>query len=169
MRTPDEREYVAYVTARLPHLHRAAYLLCGDVDRAQDIVQSTITTLYVHWNRARAADNLDAYVHRMLVNRFVDEKRLRWSWVLLRPQVPERAGPEPPDVEQSDEVRQALVQLPRGQRTALVLRFLCDLSVEETAAVMGCSAGNVKSQTARGLQAMRPLLTQTLLRGPGDA
>src|SRR5690348_16512 len=47
MRSSSSAEYVAYVTARLPALHRAAFLLCGgDADRADDIVQSTITRLY---------------------------------------------------------------------------------------------------------------------------
>jgi DNA-directed RNA polymerase specialized sigma24 family protein len=54
-------DYVEYVSARLPALHRAAYLLCGDAHRADDIVQATITTLSVNWRRASRADNLDGY------------------------------------------------------------------------------------------------------------
>lgn len=84
MKADEEREYVDYVTARLPRLHRAAYLMCGDGDRADDVVQATLTTLYRHWRRARAADKLDAYVHRMLVRHFINEKRRVWSRVLLQ-------------------------------------------------------------------------------------
>src|SRR5262245_61536015 len=75
MKAEAEREYVEYVSARLAHLHRAAYLLCGDGHRADDIVQATLTALYRHWDRATAAQNIDAYVHRILVRRFLDEKR----------------------------------------------------------------------------------------------
>ncbi|WP_309226208.1 MULTISPECIES: sigma factor, partial [Micromonospora] len=79
MRPDLEREYVEYVRARLPRLHRTAYLLCADAFQADDIVQATLTALYVHWKRAAAADNLDGYVHRILVRRYLDERRRGWS------------------------------------------------------------------------------------------
>ncbi|MFF0470911.1 sigma factor-like helix-turn-helix DNA-binding protein [Micromonospora zamorensis] len=71
-----------------------------------------------------------------------------------------RRPPVPPDDElvERDSVVSALAHLPRGQRTVLVLRFLCDLSLADTAAAMGCSEGNVKSQTARALVAVRQVL-----------
>ena len=71
MRPELEREYVAYVSGRLSRLHRPAYLLCGDAHRAEDIVQVTLTGLYLNWNRAARADNLDGYVHRILVRRYL--------------------------------------------------------------------------------------------------
>jgi RNA polymerase sigma-70 factor (sigma-E family) len=155
MQAASEQDYVDYVTGRLPLLKRAAYLLCGDSDRADDLVQSTITRLFVHWARASQAENLDGYVHRMLVRRYLDEQRLRWSRVWLTATLPERAEQFPAGVEEADAVQAALRALPNGQRAVLVLRFLCDLSVEETAATLRCSAGNVKAQTSRGLQALR--------------
>jgi len=158
MQAPWEQDYVDYVTGRLPHLKRAAYLLCGDSDRADDLVQSTISRLFVHWVRASQADNLDGYVHRMLVRRYLDEQRLRWSRVRLSAALPERVEQFPTSVEDADVVQVALRALPKGQRAVLVLRFLCDLSVEETAAALRCSQGNVKSQTSRGLHALRMLL-----------
>jgi len=161
MRVAWEQDYIDYVTARLPLLKRAAYLLCGDSDRADDLVQSTITRLFVHWVRASQADNIDGYVHRMLVRRYLDEQRLRWSRVRLTPVPPERVEPFPSSVEDADAVQLALRALPRGQRAVLVLRFLCDLSVEETAATLRCSQGNVKAQTSRGLHALRELLSDT--------
>lgn len=160
MNAADEREYAEYVTARLPALHRAAYLLTGDQHRADDIVQATVTALYVHWRKARTANNIDAYVHRMLTHQFLDEKRLAWSRVLLgwAHAHGEPSAAATPSFEDQDLVRTALRKLPKGQRAVLVLRFLCDLSVEETAAAMRCSTGNVKSQTSRALEAMRHLL-----------
>jgi RNA polymerase sigma-70 factor (sigma-E family) len=153
-----ERQFVEYVSGRLPRLHRTAYLLCGDSTRADDLVQSTITSLYLAWPRALAADNIDGYVHRILVRRHVDDRRRAWSRVLLLQRTPDRAASPPPSVEDAHAVQAALARLPAGQRAVLVLRFFSDLSVEETAAALGCSEGNVKSQTSRGLAALRRLL-----------
>lgn len=139
------REYAQYVTARLPALHRAAYLLAGDAHRADDIVQATLTALYLHWRKARAAGNIDAYVHKMLTHQFLDEKRLACSRVLLGWAQRDLAAPAVISLEDHHLVHAALRKLPKGQRAVLVLRFLC-------------STGNVKSQTSRALQAMRALL-----------
>lgn len=160
---PDlEQEYVDYVSARLPRLHRTAYLLCADPHRADDIVQATLTALYVHWKRASAADNVDGYVHRILVRRYLDEQRRGWTRVLLGDRLPERPAADPfgdSAVEQRDELVTALRELPPGQRAVLVLRYFGDLSVEATAQALGCSTGNVKSQSARGLAALRTILS----------
>ena len=157
---PDgsEEDYVDYVSARIPALRRLAYLLTSDGHRADDLVQQTITTLYVKWRRARAADNLDAYVRTMLVRTFLDERRLAWARVRLFREMPE----PPPFTDDGSEdrqvVRAALRRVPRRQQAVLVLRFYYDLSVEEVAATLGCTAGTVKSQTSRGLATLRRLL-----------
>ncbi|WP_034592694.1 SigE family RNA polymerase sigma factor [Hamadaea tsunoensis] len=158
MRADVEREFVEYVTGRMPRLHRAAYLLCGDATRADDIVQATLVSLYAKWGRARGADNIEGYVHRILVRRFLDERRSAWARVVLSDSLPERPDPAGTPVEDRDAVVTALRGVPRGQRAVVVLRFLCDLSVEETAEALGCSTGNVKSQSARGLATLRELM-----------
>ncbi|MFG2057103.1 SigE family RNA polymerase sigma factor [Micromonospora sp. NPDC048930] len=158
MRPDLEREYVEYVTARLPRLHRTAYLLCADAFQADDIVQATLTALYVNWKRAAGADNLDGYVHRILVRRYLDERRRGWSRVLLGDRLPELPAPADHVVEERDALVTALRALPRGQRAVVVLRYFGDLSVEATAEALGCSAGNVKSQCSRGLAALREVL-----------
>ena len=163
MRADDERECVDYLRANLPRLHRTAYLLCGDAHLADDLVQSTAVALYLHWRRVRAADNVDGYVHRVLVRKHLDAKRLAWSRVVLTASPPDGAagGPEQEStVEDRDAMAGALARLPVGQRTVLVLRFYADLSVEDTAAVLGCSVGNVKSQASRGLAALRQFVEQ---------
>lgn len=154
----DETEYVDYVTARIPALRRLAWLLAGDEHRADDLVQQTITKLYVKWNRTRGVDHLDGYVRTMLVRAFLDERRRGWARVRLF-----RESPEPPPAhdhgaEDRQVVRSALARLPRGQQAVLVLRFYYDLSVDEVAGTLGCSGGTVKSQTARGLATLRRLL-----------
>ncbi|WP_433231990.1 SigE family RNA polymerase sigma factor [Micromonospora sp. CA-248260] len=165
MQPTQRQEYVDFVTAVTPKLRRTAYLLTGgDVHRADDVVQQTLTRLYVKWGRARSADDIGAYVHRMLVNAFRQERRSRWFGVQLFDRAPEPAsvGVPPTDaVVDTVAVRAALAGVPPGQRMVLVLRFYTDLSVEQTAEVLGCSAGNVKSQTARGLAALRRQLPLT--------
>jgi RNA polymerase sigma-70 factor (sigma-E family) len=156
MKAELEGEYVEYVTARMSALRRFAFLLCGDEHRADDLVQQTITRLYERWRRARTATSLDRYVRTMLLRAFLDERRRGWSTrVSLTDQPPEPASAMAPDVEQRAVLRQALARVPRRQQAVLVLRFLCDLPVDEVARLLGCSAGNVKSQTHHGLAALR--------------
>jgi RNA polymerase sigma-70 factor (sigma-E family) len=160
-------EYVEYVSARLARWHRAAYLLCGDEHRADDLVQTTVTKLYVHWERARSAENLDGYVHRMLVRSYIDERRMAWSKVWLMSSTPDQGDPGDTGVEDRDMVVRALAELPKGQRTVLVMRFLCDMPVESVAAAMRCSTGNVKAQTSRGLAFLRERLGAVPLAASG--
>jgi len=158
VRDEQEREYLAYVDARSPWLRRVAYLLAHDWHRADDLVQATITHLYVHWRRVRAADNIDGYVRRMLVNEFLQERRSLWGGrLVLSPDAPDIPAP-PLDVATQLTVRAALARVPPRQRAVLVLRYYCDLSVAETAAALGCSTGNVKSLTSHALGALRALL-----------
>lgn len=156
----DESEFVDYVSARLRGWHQVAYALCGSPHRADDIVQATVTALYRHWRRARTADNLDAYVHRILVRKHIDENRRTWARERLMPFLPDRPAPAagPVGPEESHSLRAALTQLPHTQRTVIVLRYICDLSVDDTASVLRCSPNTVKSHTARGLAALRRIL-----------
>lgn len=155
MSVPHEDEYVAYVTAKMLWLRRVAYLLCQDWYHADDLAQTTITRLYVKWRRARAADSLDAYVRTMLVHVYLSERRAPWSRrVALGAPAPDSAVPVA-DADTGVMVREALGRLTPRQRATVVLRYFCDLSVEQTAATLGCSTGTVKSQTARALNALR--------------
>ncbi|MCE7009025.1 SigE family RNA polymerase sigma factor [Kibdelosporangium philippinense] len=155
MRASDEERYTEYVTVRLPALRRIAYLLCGDSHRADDIVQNAITKLYVHWRKAQAADNLDAYVRAIVVRAFLTEQRTGWfsrtRVVDEPPDIPVRG----PDIETSQVLHTALRRVPPRQRAVLVLRFLYDMPVEAVAHALKCSAGTVKSQTSLGLATLR--------------
>lgn len=148
MAKPDrDAEFTEYVSARSPWLRRVAFLLCGDWHRADDLVQTSITKLYAHWQRASRADNIDGYVRRTLVNTFLAEQRSGWAkWTILRRHESEESllvdGPGAVrDMDLSLDLRSALNQLPARQRATVVLRYYCDLSVDQTAQVMGCSAG----------------------------
>lgn len=155
-----DREFSDYVARRSPALARTAFLLCGDRHRADDLVQITLTKLYVAWDRARKADSLDAYARRVLVRVSIDEARRPWR---QRETVSDSAVPQPGHtlVEHPFEspVFEELQRLPPGQRAAVVLRYWHDLSVEETAELLDCSKSTVKTHCARGLERLRDALT----------
>jgi RNA polymerase sigma-70 factor (sigma-E family) len=150
--------YVEYVSGQMSWLRRVAYLLCQDWHSADDLVQVAVTRLYAHWPRARRMDNIDAYVRKILVHAFISQRRLAWGRrVLLDGSPPDRPDAAV-DREAALDVRSALLGVPPRQRATLVLRFYCDLDVEQAAIALGCSPGTVKSQTAKGLAAMRKIL-----------
>lgn len=157
LRDEYEQEYEEYLRVRMPHLRRLAYLLTGDYDRADDVVQTTATNLYLKWRQARAAEHIDAYVRKMVVHTFLSEQRLSWAKTWLTDRLPERPH-DPPPIEEALVVRAALRRLPARQQAVLVLRFLCDLPVNDVAAALGCTSGTVKSQTSDGLAALRRIL-----------
>ncbi|MEY9837526.1 SigE family RNA polymerase sigma factor [Streptacidiphilus sp. EB103A] len=152
-----DAEFTVYVQMRSRWLHRIAYLLCQDPYRADDLTQSTLLKLYLNWGRARRADNFDGYVRTILVNTFLREQQSTWWRRMTLQRGPDTYAAEG-DMDSSLDLLSALSRIPPRQRAALVLRFYCDLSVAETASLLGCSEGNVKSQTSRGLTALRLVL-----------
>lgn len=151
-------DFHTYALGRAPALRRSAYLLCGNSHQADDLVQETLITAYAHWARVSRANNIDAYVQRILVRTFINERRRGWWKVRLfgdsAPDEPTAtAGPEDREV-----LRAALRKLTPSQQAVLVLRFLCDQSVADVAQQLGYSEGAVKSQTHHALNAMRKLL-----------
>jgi RNA polymerase sigma-70 factor (sigma-E family) len=169
LRTEQEHEYVEYVRSRLPSLRRAAYLVLGDGDRADDAVQDALTVLYRRWGRLTDVVSLDAYVHTMVVRAGLAYRRRSWARVLLRGEPPDSAVESGSGgVDERLTVRRALDRLPVRQRVAVILRYLCDLPIADVAQVLGCSEGTVKSRTHHGLRALRAALgeTETARRGP---
>ncbi|WP_432973963.1 sigma-70 family RNA polymerase sigma factor [Dactylosporangium sp. CA-233914] len=130
----DVEGFRAYVTGKMPTLRRTAYLLCGDWHRADDVLSAALVRILQHWPRVAAADDIDAYVRRVLVRTMPDLVADRLALSAL------------------------LAELPPRRRAVLVLRYCCDLSVEDTAQALNCSTGTVKSQAARGLAALRERL-----------
>ena len=161
MRESERAAYVQYVSDRQTALRRTAYLLTGDRHRADDLVQDTITKVYVQWRRVSAADNVDAYVHTILVRTYADDRRSRlWAMELFGD--PPDGTAEAPDPGTRLALADALRRLAPKQRATLVLRFYCDFSVEQTARTLGCSTGTVKSQTSNALDALRRLIPTSL-------
>jgi RNA polymerase sigma-70 factor (sigma-E family) len=150
-----DADYSEYVELRLPALRRLALLLCQDRHRADDLVQQAVIRVYVHWAKASAADNTDAYVNAILVREFLHERRSSWTRrVRVTDQVPD-APILTADRDRLMDLQAAVAALPAGQRAALVLRYYCDLNIDQTAAALGCSTGTVKSQTAKAIAALR--------------
>jgi RNA polymerase sigma-70 factor (sigma-E family) len=157
-----DQEFTHYVTATMGSWRRLAYLLCQDASQVDDIVQAAMTRLYMHWGKARAADRIDAYARTVLVRVYLRDRQSGWATrVDLTGEPPEPAAAHGNYDDELD-MRAALAALPPRQRATLVLRFYCDLSVEQAAELLGCSPGTVKSQTAKGLAAMRRGLSPAL-------
>ena len=154
-RTDREAAYVDYVTARRAHLRRVAYALCGDWDRADDLLQTALVKLYVAWPRVRRAGSEDAYVRKILVRAAIDDSRRPWRRERATDELPDAPAAEPTGVEERSELFAALQALPVQQRAAVVLRHWLGLSVSETADELGVAEGTVKSHTSRGLAALR--------------
>jgi len=153
----DEAGYREYVTHRLDGLRRTAFLLCGDWHLADDLVSTALVKLLRHWPRVSAMDQPDAYVRRMLLRALLDERRRPWRRERPTDAVPDRAAAVA-DPSERLAILAHLAELPPRRRAVLVLRYFCDLSVEDTAAALECTEGTVKSQTARALDTLRARL-----------
>lgn len=154
----------AVFAERAVPLRRTAYLLCGDWNRAEDLVQTAFVRTFAAWHRLRDPQAVEAYLRRTLLHAHLDDSRRRW-----RGEVATEVLPEEP-VASSDSVTddrllllEALATVPPRQRACLVLRYFDDCSVDETARVLDCSTGTVKSNTARGLTALRTALGSSFL------
>ncbi|ATE56596.1 SigE family RNA polymerase sigma factor [Actinosynnema pretiosum] len=153
--------FAEYFAARADAMRGTAYLLCGDWHRAEDLVQTAFTKLYLAWDRLARQDALDAYTRQVVVRTFVSETRRGWFRRVTVGDLPvERAAAPVGSPEDRQVLLTALARVPARQRAVLVLRYWEDLSVRETAEALGCSEGTVKSQAARGLSALRALVVE---------
>ncbi|GAA1842879.1 SigE family RNA polymerase sigma factor [Asanoa iriomotensis] len=160
MNRDAENEYREFVASRLDSLRRMAYLLCRDWHTADDLVSITIGKLYRNWRRVGDARNVDAYVRRVLTHAWLDERRRPWRREHSVDELPDQeARVAEPTVADREVLLHLLAQLPPRRKAVVVLRYYCDLSVEETAEILGITTGAVKSQAARALEALRLLAT----------
>jgi RNA polymerase sigma-70 factor (sigma-E family) len=160
-----DAEFSDFMHGRWSQLVRLGYGLTGDVQLAEDLAQTAFARVYASWGRVRRADDPDAYLRKIVVN----ANRTRFRKV----RVPEMLTDAVPDLvavadgsdqrHQRDALVAALMQLPYGQRAAIVLRYWLDLTETQTAAILGCSVGNVKSQSSRALAKLR--VSSALLEG----
>jgi RNA polymerase sigma-70 factor (sigma-E family) len=147
-----DADFDDFVIGRSPALLRTAVLLVGDRHEAEDLLQTALLRLARHWSRA--VENPDAYVRRVIVNLACDHSRRRQRRPVQLGTVPDVPVEDSPR-ENHDELIRALRDLPERQRATVVLRFWEDLSVAETAALLGCTDGTVKSNTSKALAHLR--------------
>jgi RNA polymerase sigma-70 factor (sigma-E family) len=158
-----DQEFEEFAHARVSHLHRSAWLLCGDRHQAEDLVQETFAKVYVRWHQrlARPIDNPAAYAQTTLVRVYISAMR--------RPSAHERPLEVLPDAGATDgdsDLRLALAaalgELQPLDRAVLVLRYLDDRPVREVSRTLGCSEGAVRNRTLRALDRLRDVFGPSL-------
>ena len=160
-------EFVEFAAVASLRLRRTAYLLCGNWHTAEDLAQTTLAKMFVSWRRIRRHEAAYSYATRTLVNTYLADRRLSKAGEVLTSELPERPSQDPaPELRLL--VLDALATLPPQARAIVVLRYWADMSVGQVASLLGCSEGNVKSQTARGLDKLRPLLSEVATGSDSD-
>jgi RNA polymerase sigma-70 factor (sigma-E family) len=153
MNVEDEAEFREYAAGRWTWLVRAAVLLTGDTGHAEDLAQTVLVRVFASWSRVRAAEDMNAYTMRILINQNKNRFRKRRVVEDLTAVPPERGGGDP--TVRFDQRAGLLASLPKRQREVVVLRYWEDYSEAQTAQILGCSVGTVKSQASKGLAKLR--------------
>ncbi len=158
-------DFETYMRARQRALVGFAYLLTADHHAAEDLVQTALAKAYLRWDKIRAHGSAEAYVRRIIVNENASIWRRAWK----RSEHPTAELPEHHDTgsveNEPDEMWAHLATLPRRQRAVLVLRYYEDLTEAQTAEILGCSVGTVKSQAFKALASLRQLVGPASERG----
>lgn len=154
-----DQEFAEFFSARFDGARRIAFAMCGSWSDAEEIAQSAFVKLYARWAKIRT-ETVDAYLRTVLTRVFLDTKRRGRAREQVVAELPDTIAPPDAGPAERMALRAALLSVPPGQRAVLVLRFVADLSVEQVAETLGCSTGTVKSQTARGLNALRAAYTR---------
>ena len=158
-------DFASYVAARRPALLRWARAVSGDPHTAEDLVQVSLVRVLARWGSLRVKTAADAYVRRTITRQHVSSHRRPWRHhEVSTASLPECTTTPAPGTD-AGHLWSLVRALPDQQRAAVVLRYYEELSIAETAAVLGCSPGTVKSNTSRGLAALRRLAADTALAG----
>ena len=152
--TDGEDEFTSWAWLHGGALQRRAVLLTGDHELAEDLVQETLTKLYLGWSRVDREQNVVGYAHAILFRLFLSARRLRRAGEIPTGDLPERSL-VPHDSAQRLDLATALLTLAPSARCVLVARYLDDRSVAETAAMMRRTQSWVKTTTARALLQLR--------------
>lgn len=165
---PDAAAFCEFVAVRSRSLFRTAYLVVGDYQLAQDLVQESLVKTYVAWPHLRDVHKAEAYTRRIIVTTSISWRRRRGFHERPTESVPDSSTPDQSDgFGIHDELWTELRLLPARQRAAVVLRFCEDLSEAQTADLMGCSVGSVKKHASLGLAKLRNRLGLLTLPVPG--
>lgn len=158
MNAQQQAAFEGFVSASFPSLFSTALGLTGHREDAEDLLQAALERVARRWSRG-AEENPAAYCQTVLVRLAVDRHRARQRRprLVLSERLPDVAAVASGTEGLSEDVLSALRSLPRGQRLAVALRCLEDMSEQQTAALLGVSVGTVKSQTSKGLARLREL------------
>ncbi|GAA2988768.1 SigE family RNA polymerase sigma factor [Streptosporangium longisporum] len=154
MSDAEDDGFAAFVAARGTSLLRVAYLACGDEKEAEDLLQTALERTYQHWDRVRY-DNPEPYVRRIIVNASISRARRRAIMRIIPMHTPPESAARETDVDLRHVLMDTLRALPPRQRAVVVLRYWEDLSETQTAEILGCSTGTVKSQASKALAKLR--------------
>lgn len=164
-----DAEFTEFVAQQSDRLYRSAYLLTTSPHAAEDLLQSTLAKAFAGWRRLRTADDPVAYCHRILMNTFLSERRLRRSGEIPVAELPDaapRSGQlgDATSAEVADRVAlmAALAELSPLDRAVVVERYWHDRSVAATAADLRLTESAVKNRTGRALRRLRDLLADDL-------
>ncbi len=154
-----------FVAARSSGLLRTAYLLTHDHALAEDLLQTALTKAWFAWPRIEG--HPEPYVRRILVNTYASWWRRKWNGELATEVLPDRGvGDTAAASDTGHDLWEAMARLPKRQRAVVVLRYFEDLTEAETARLLGCSVGTVKSQMSKALAKLR--IDPALATGPAD-
>jgi len=160
MRAADDADFSSFVAASSRRLLRGAYLITGDLAEAEDLLQTALERAYRRWPSIRQKDVPEAYVRKIIVTTAINAGRRRkfTSAPLDERQLPGLADQAMESLPGRAALLSCVRELPAGQRAVLVLRYFDDLTEAETARILGCSVGTVKSQHARAMARLRELV-----------
>ena len=151
-----DEEFGQFVATRGRALCRTAYLLTGDWQVGEDLVQEALTRTYLRRRRLRSPAALEPYARKVLVSLFLSSRRRLWHRELPFAWVPDQVSNGQLDAaEDRSGLWPAPMALSGQQRAVLVLRYFEDLTEADIAAVLACSPGAVKTHAARGLDQLR--------------
>jgi RNA polymerase sigma-70 factor (ECF subfamily) len=148
--------------AAVPSLRAFAISLCGNVDRADDLVQETLLRAWANRKSFEPGTNMSAWLFTILRNLFRSEYRKR------RREVEDSDGsyadslvslPEQSSHLEVQEFRKALTALPPEQREALILVGASGYSYEEAAQICSCAIGTIKSRVNRARSRLAEILS----------
>lgn len=155
----QEQDFVSFVRLNRSAICRVAYTLCNDWHEADDLTQATLTKLFERWRWLNDRHKMWNYARRVLYNSFVAERRRsRWQNEILQSEIVDRGVFDHASIEERLVLADALNQLGPRQREVVLLRYVEDLSIKQTATILCCSPGTVSSQASRAIQALRSIL-----------
>lgn len=146
----EQWEFDEFVLTRSQALLRTAYFLVQDEGRAEDLLQTALTKSWFAWRRI---EDPEAYVRRIMVTTSASWWRRRWTRETPSEELPDNVAAA--DQTDDQDLWVAIGHLPQRQRAVVVLRYLEDRTEVETAGLLGCTVGTVKSQCAKALSKLR--------------